>query len=152
MKHVLAILGGIAIALVAAAIGVGTAVYQTATLERSSKAYLEANLPPILSTWSIEALLARAMPDLRGHAGELRNTFQELTELGSLKQINIAQGQTPVMIPTNDGKRKGAVYTITVNCQKGEARITLWLIKVRDNWKFQKFAVKSPVLQPARMP
>jgi hypothetical protein len=142
MKHVLAILGGIAVAMVIAAIGAGIAAYQMATLGRSSKAYLETNLPSIVSTWSTDALLARAMPDLQDHAAEVRKTFQQLATLGCPQHIEVPDGDTPVLIPTSDGKRKGAVYKLSMKCQRGEVRIMLWLIKVDDDWKFEKFVVK----------
>lgn len=151
MRRLLAILGGFLLGIALIAVGAGIAAYRSASLERSSKSYLKTNLPPIVSVWSTEALLERATPDLldraRQHPGELQKTFQALSTLGALEHIDEPKGHAAVLIPTSAGKRLGVDDVVTVKYQHGQAQITLWLIKMDGDWKFQKFSAQATLLQ-----
>ena len=65
MTKFLSILGGFFIVLVLVVAGlIGYAAYQGQGLDLSSKEYVEANVPPIISTWSKHQLLKRSSPEL----------------------------------------------------------------------------------------
>ncbi|MCW2601760.1 MAG: hypothetical protein JWM02_3589, partial [Frankiales bacterium] len=65
MKTFLSIVGGFFLVLVlVVASFIGYAAYQGRGLDASSKAYVEANVPPIISTWSKDELLSRSSPQL----------------------------------------------------------------------------------------
>jgi hypothetical protein len=65
LKRFLSIIGGLFLVLVLLAGGVfGYLAYQGRGLDASSKAYVEENIPAIISTWSKDALLKRSSPQL----------------------------------------------------------------------------------------
>ena len=65
MKKFLSIVGGIFLVIVVIGAGlIGYAAYQGRGLDASSKTYVEANVPPIISTWSKDELLKRSSPQL----------------------------------------------------------------------------------------
>ncbi len=90
MKKFLSVIGGLFLVLVVVVVGfIGYAAYQGRGLDASSKAYVEANVPPIISTWSKDELLKRSSPQLLKIINEkpdqLDQLFQKLSKLGAMQ-------------------------------------------------------------------
>lgn len=85
MKKLLSIIGAIFLLVALTVAGfIGYAAYQGKSLDASSKAYVETNVPAIISTWSKEELLKRASPQLlkiiNDDPGKLDQLFQKLSK------------------------------------------------------------------------
>ena len=150
MKKFLSILGGLFVALVVVfAAFFGYAAYQGRHLDASSKAYVEANLPPILSTWSKDELLRRSSPQLlkivNERPGQIDQLFKMLSKLGAMRSLGDVKGDSNVSYTTNDGKIITAAYVATAHFENGEARTSVRLIQSSGQWQFLLFNVNSPL-------
>ncbi len=150
MKKVLTILGGVfLILLLGVAVFVGYAAYQGQALDASSKAYVEQNVPPIVSTWSKDELLKRSSPQMlemaRKNPEDLDRLFLRLSKLGSLQSLGEVKGDSSVSYTTRDGKTVTASYVANARFEKGSARITVRIIQLSGNWQFLFFNVSSPL-------
>jgi hypothetical protein len=151
MKKALSIAGGISLLLVLALIGfIGYVLYQGRALDSSSKEYVEANVPPIISTWSKDELLKRSSPQLlkvlNEHPKALDQTFQGYSKLGSLRSFDNVKGDTLIKYVQGEGKTTTAAYTANGKFQNGEADINVRLILLSGQWQFLDFHIHSPLL------
>lgn len=150
MKKFLSIVGGIFLLLILIVAGfIGYAAYQGKNLDASSKAYVEDNVPPIISTWSKDELLKRASPQLLKIINEkpeqLDQFFQKLSKLGALQNFGDVKGESNVSYTIPDGKVTTASYIATAKYKNGEAHISIRLIQLFDQWRILSFYVNSPV-------
>lgn len=115
-------------------------------LNNESKAYADAAIPAIVSTWSEKELLDRESPEFRQSAtqAQLDQMFQRISALGHLQKCEPAVGQSIMSPPT---RTIGAEYTAKATFEKGEAVVALSLIKHGDQWQILRFVVNSPALQ-----
>lgn len=151
MKKFLSILGGLFLVLIVAVAGfVGYAAYQGQGLDASSKAYVEANVPPILSTWSKDELLKRSSPQLLKivdeKPGQIDQLFQKLAKLGAMRTFGGVKGDSNTSFTTQNGKVITASYTATATFENGEAQVAVRLIQSPSGqWQFLFFHVNSPI-------
>lgn len=150
MKKFLSIVGGLFLLLILVVAGfVGYALYQGRGLDASSKAYVEANVPSIISTWSKDELLKRASPQLQKIINEkpeqLDQVFQMLSKLGAMQSFGDIKGDSHVSYTTQDGKVTTASYIATAKFENGEGRISVRLIQLSGQWQFLLFNVNSPL-------
>ena len=150
MKKFLSIVGGIFLLLVLVVAGfVGYAAYQGQGLDASSKAYVEVNVPPIISTWSKNELLKRSSPQLLKlldeNPGQLEQLFKKLSKLGAMQSFGNVKGDSNVSVTTQNGKVITAPYAATAKFEKGEAHITIRLIQLSGQWQFLLLNVNSPL-------
>lgn len=150
MKKFLSIVGGIFLVIVVVVAGlIGYAAYQGRGLDASSKAYVEANVPPIISTWSKDELLKRSSPQLlkvvNDNPGQLDQVFQKLTKLGAMRSFGDVKGDSNVSYTTQNGKVVSASYVATAKFEHGEGHITVRLIQSSGQWQFLFFYVDSPI-------
>jgi len=150
MKKFLAIVGAVAVVIVIA--GAGLAAYvarETRAFNESSKVSVDANLPPIISTWSEEALITRASPQLlkivNTNPGQFGQLFQKLSQLGAMQSYGGAKGSSRVSYTLGEGKVVVAAYVATAKFQNGDARITVRLVQVANEWQLLYFNVNSPL-------
>ena len=150
MKRFLSIIGGLFLVLVLLAAGMfGYLVYQGRGLDASSKAYVEENIPAIISTWSKDELLKRASPQLLKVIDEkpeqMHQLFQKLSKLGPMQSFGEVKGASNVIYTTQNGKVTTASYVATAKFENGEGRITARLIQSpAGQWQFLLFHVNSP--------
>ncbi|WP_428567535.1 MAG: hypothetical protein ACP59X_08020 [Solidesulfovibrio sp. DCME] len=149
MKKILAIVGGVfLVLLVAGALFFGYGVYQGKKLDASSRAYIEQNIPAILQTWSKDALLERAAPQLRRDLDkDPPNTdllFKKFTELGKFQQMDDIKGNSITSITPDKGLIKTAHYVIQAKFDHGDAAITVNLVQAAEKWQVVGFFVNSP--------
>jgi len=151
MKKFFQILGGIFLVIVLiVAVLVGIGVYQGTRLDASSKAYVEANVKPIVETWSKEELLKRASPQLIEALGkdpeQVDRLFAKLAKLGPLKSLSEPKGQSLVAVNTGTGKVISASYTETGQFENGHADFSIRLVQIGGQWQFLGFYVNSPIM------
>lgn len=152
MKRFLSIIGGLFLALVLLAAGFfGYAAYQGRGLDASSKAYVEENLPAIVSTWSKDELLKRSSPQLLKILNEkpeqLDQLFQKLSTLGPMQSLDDAvKGDSNVSYNIQGGKVTTAAYAVSAKFKNGEGHIKVRLIQSpAGQWRFLVFYVDSPL-------
>jgi hypothetical protein len=150
MKKFLSIVGSLFLLLVLVAGGfIGYAAYQGKGLDASSKAYVEANVPPIISLWSKDELLKRSSPQLLKIVNEkpeqLDQLFLKLSKLGALRSFGDVKGDSNVSYTTQNGKATTASYVATAKYENGEAQISIRLIQLAGQWQFLNFYVNSPL-------
>lgn len=151
MKKFFQILGGIFLALVVVvAVLVTIGIYQGNHLDSSSKAYVEANVKPVVATWSKDELLKRSSPQLLKaigkHPDQVDRLFAKFAKLGPLKSLGEPKGQSLVAINTGTGKVVSATYTETGVFENGSANISIRLVQVDGQWRFLSFYVNSPMM------
>jgi hypothetical protein len=151
MRKVLSILGGVFLVFVVAVAGlVAYIVYQGRGLDESSKAYVQANVPLIVSTWSKDELLRRSSPQLLKVVGEkpeqLDQLFQKFSKLGSMRSFGDVKGDSNVAYTTQNGKITTASYLASAKFENGDARISVRLVQSpAGEWQFLLFYVDSPL-------
>ena len=151
LRRFLSIIGGLFLVLVLLVAGLlGYAAYQGRGLDASSKAYVEENIPAIISTWSKDELLKRSSPQLLKVINEkpeqLDQLFQKLSKLGPMQSFGEVKGDSNISYTTQNGKVKTAAYAVSAKFKNGEGRITARLIQSpAGQWQFLQFHVDSPV-------
>jgi len=149
MKKLLSVIGGIFIILIIAVAGfVGYAMHEGDGLDASSKAYVDDNVPPIISTWSKEELLKRASPQLIRFLNErpeqTDQIFQKFSQLGALRSYDGSKGDSHIHYTIKDGKVITASYVATAKFENGEADIIVRLIRISGQWQLLYFDVDLP--------
>ena len=151
LKRFLSIIGGLFLVLVLLVAGFfGYAAYQGRGLDASSKAYVEENIPAIISTWSQDELLKRSSPQLLKVINEkpeqLDQLFQKLSKLGPMLSFGEVKGDSNVSYTTQNGKVTTAAYVATAKFKNAEGRITARLIQSSaGQWQILLFHVDSPL-------
>jgi hypothetical protein len=148
MKKVFMVLGVVfAILVLLAGILIGYAAYTGSKLDASSKAYVDANVPPIISTWSTSELLGRASPELREAASneQLSQLFGKLRQLGPLIKYEGAKGGTNTVVTAGSGKLITADYEASATFVNGPATIKIRLVQENGQWALLRFYVDSPI-------
>lgn len=151
MKKFFQILGGIFLVLILiVAVLVGFMVHQGIGLDSSSEAYVEANVRPIVDTWSKDELLKRASPQLvdilHRDSDQVDHVFAKLAKLGPLKSLGEPKGQSLVAVNAGSGKVITAAYTESAEFENGHADFTIRLIQIDGQWRFLTFYVNSPIM------
>lgn len=151
MKKFFQILGGIfLVLLLIIVVMVGIGIYQGTGLDASSKAYVEANVKPVVATWSKDELLKRASPQLIEILGkdpdQVDHVFAKLAKLGPLKSLSEPKGQSLVAVTTGSGKVISATYTEHGEFENGRADLNIRLIQIDGQWRFLSFFVNSPIM------
>jgi len=154
MKKFLIVLGSIFLALLLlAALGIGFVAMRGNALDKESKAYADAAIPAIVTSWLDKALLDRASPEFNQAttAVQVYHMFRSWeSNLGRFQKCEPAQGQSLMSVTTYGGKTISAQYTAKAQFERGEAIIRLVLIKHGDQWQILRFDVKSPKLVPPK--
>jgi hypothetical protein len=151
MKKFLSIIGGLFLVLVLSFAGFfGYAAYQGQGLDASSKAYIEENIPAIISTWSKDELLKRSSPQLLKIINEkpeqTDQLFQKLATLGPMLSFGEVKGDSNVIYSTKGGKVTTATYTAAATFKNGEGRVSIRLIQSPEaQWQILSFNVNSPL-------
>jgi hypothetical protein len=151
MKKFFIILGSIFLALIVlGVIGIAFVAVRGNALDKESKAYADAAIPAIITNWSEKELLDRASPELNKAATQkqLDQLFRWVSSLGRLQKYDPLEGQALMSATTQTGQQITAQYSTKAMFEKGEATVTLGLIKHGDQWQILRFNVNSPQLIP----
>lgn len=151
MKKIITIIGWAFILLIIVIGGfIGYTAYKGTGLDKSSKAYIEANVPPIISTWSKEEMLKRSSPELlkviNENPGQLDQLFVKLSKLGQMRSFGDVTGDSNISYTTQDGKVTTAAYTANAKFENGDAHMSIRLIlSSGGHWQLLLFNVNSPI-------
>ena len=151
MKTFFMILGAICFVLIAlGGIGVGYIAIRGSSLDKESKAYVDAAIPAIVTNWNKKELLDRASPEFKQAVtdGQIDQLLHWFTSLGRLQKCEPANGQALMSATPQAGKTITAQYVAKAKFEKGEATITVKLIQHGDQWQILGFNVNSPQLVP----
>ncbi|MGP0591792.1 hypothetical protein ACTRXD_04520 [Nitrospira sp. T9] len=134
MKNFLSIIGGIFLVFILIGFGViAYAAFHGRALDASSKAYVEANLPVILDTWSTNELLKRSSPQLLKAVNEkpeqFDQLFRKLSHLGALRFFSDVKSDSHISFTTEHGKVTIASYVVNATFENGDGRINTRLIQ-----------------------
>jgi len=134
MKKFFIVLGAIFLALIVlGGIGIAFVAVRGSALDKESKAYADAAIPAIVTTWLDQALLDRASSQFKQQASPVQvyRMFRWWeSSLGRLKNCEGAKGQSLMSVTSQNGKTTTANYTAKVQFEKGKAQIVLDLIKM----------------------
>lgn len=150
MKKFLSIAGGFFLVVILAFGGIfGYMAWQGRGLDASSRAYVKANLPAILSTWSEDELVKRSSPQmvkiLDKNPEQTNELFKKFSMLGTMQSLGKVKGDSNVFYSTHHGKVTTASYDCEAKFQKGEAHVAVGLIFLSGRWRIQRFNVSSPI-------
>jgi hypothetical protein len=151
MQKVLATLGVIFLVLVGlGGIGAGYVVFHGNTLDKESKAYANAVIPAIFTSWNKNEFSTRASPEFRKLVtdDQLDRMFRSAAGLGQMKSFDPAEGQAHMSLNPDTLNETTARYTAKAVFEKGNAIITLDLIKHGDQWQIGGFFVNAPQVAP----
>lgn len=151
MKSYLSIIGGLFIVTgIVIAYYIGDNPFQSQDLQASSKAYVEANLPVIISTGSKDELLKRSSQQLLKSADEnpnqLDRQFQILAKLGAMQKFGDVKGYATNFTTNQDRIVTTASYAATAKFENGDGHISVRLIQSHGQWQFLQFNVDSAPL------
>lgn len=151
MKSYLSIIGGLFIVMgIVVAYYIGYDPFQSQDMEASSKAYVEANVPVIISTWSMDALLKRSSPQFLKSVDDnpnlLEQRFHMLTKLGVLKSFGGVKGYASNYTTNQNRIVTYASYVASAKFENGKAKISVNLVQTHGQWQFSKFKVESALL------
>ena len=145
------VIGGVLFLVLLTLIGsvVGYFVYNGSGLDASSKAYVDENIPLIVSSWSKEELLKRSSPKLielvNKNPNQLDQLFKKLSTLGAMTHYEGSKGQAYFFVNYPQGKSISAKYTANAKFEHGEAEIQVQMVQESDQWQIINFHVNSPI-------
>jgi hypothetical protein len=148
MKKFLLVLGCITLFLIILAGGyICYATIRGHQLDVSSKAYVDANVPVFISSWSGDELLKRASTELQENlAGQEGNQFfSKVKQLGKCKSYDGCEGQAYINYSLQYGKVITALYTAQAKFQNGNAKIKMELVWRNGQWQIAMITVNSPL-------
>ncbi|MBA4348817.1 MAG: hypothetical protein C0415_02370 [Thermodesulfovibrio sp.] len=147
------------IIVVCVAIAFGALFYYGNKMDEESKAYVDANVPSIFGQWDMKKLIQNAGHEFLDtvktpQAKEKLNTLfvSGFEKLGKIKQYKGSEGQAIIDIAFDKGITIYADYTATCVFQKGEAKISIRIIKKGDKWQIFSFSISSPAMLPSAKP
>lgn len=149
MKNVLMIIGMFAVgSIVCVAILIGFFIYEGTKVDASSKSYVDANIPPIISNWTQAELEKRESDAFRKSTTEeeLTKLFGIFAKLGPMKSYDGATGDANMSFFTGTGTQVTARYVVNATFQNGKAEILVVLIQENGQWEIQGFRVNSDAL------
>jgi hypothetical protein len=150
MKALAITCGVVFVIALAVAGGIGYMIYQGIRLDSSAREYAEANVPPILSTWSKDELTKRASPEMRDEIAKdptvLDGLFKKCATFGALESREIVKHDAHVSVTTEEGKVITATCVFDAKFKNGNAKIAVQLIEHAGQWQILSFHVDSPAL------
>ena len=153
MKKLLIILGIIFLAAILfLGIAIGVAAVKGSALDKESKAYVDGNLPLIISAWDEQELLSRASPEFTQNIkkADLDRLFIGLShKLGKMQSYEGSVGQSYVdysVLSSHEGKVITAVYAAKATFANGPASIQVTLIKHGGKWQIKILEISSNAL------
>lgn len=126
---------------------VGYSVWKGGSDDRTSLAWVETHIPPLLSHWSSAQLKQDASASYLRELefrGQLDADFKRFSQLGELQQLGAFEGQSDVSFPKRDSHKNPiftASYSAPARFTKGKANIDVTLQQENGVWKLQSFKI-----------
>ena len=113
------------------------------TLDKESKAYVDAAVPAIIAEWDINELEKRASPEFNEGADyeKIEQMFVMLQRLGKLEEYNGSAGDASITISFT-GFEISAEYTAIADFETASAEIQISLIKHGRRWQILGFRIR----------
>ena len=148
MKNIAVLVAGL---LVLGLLGFGVTYLLTPKegpkLDAEAKAYIDATLPAIISTWD-ETAYANALADMPvATKDQLIQRFMAYKALGAMTTYNGSHGNGAV----SNGKVR-AIFAAYATFANGEGNIAIAITRTSGSWKILNMNVTSPALTPATTP
>jgi len=123
------------------------AIFVGPPLDASSKAYVDQNIPAIVSSWSADELISRSSPELLAAANkeQINQLLAKLSSLGKLKRYLSCNGDSNLMLNIGSPNAVTAQYVSEAEFENGRAQITTRLIQRDGKWQIMYFYVSSPL-------
>ena len=138
------ILGYIFLALIVVLlVGFGSLTVIGDRLDKESKAFVDAAIPAIISTWDISEIEKRASPEFNDdvdHDG-LEQDFGVLQQLGSLVMYKGSTGDAHITLSLHYGYEITADYTASADFEAGSTTMRMSLIKHGGKWQILDFKI-----------
>lgn len=129
---------------------IGPEVKDHAKLEAACITYLQRALPPILTTWDIEEWRSRSSSELITSTNVKKLTKQFAVNkkyLGEFRGMDVPTGY--VVVDNSGGINETlGFYSTRARFQVGSADISVRMVKRGGGWKFQKFYIRTDVVEP----
>lgn len=112
-------------------------------LDRESKAYVDAAIPAIVSTWDVNEIEKRASPEFNDDMDYdgLEQDFDTLRQLGKLVEYKGSSGESNITLSFQYGYEITADYTASADFEAGSTDIRISLIKHGGQWQILDFRV-----------
>lgn len=158
-KRLVLILSILGVVFLGVIIAIAMMFYFGGKLDKESKAYVDNVVPYIFGKWESSKIMQHASPEFIStmkspqDKARLEDLFRVCSErLGVLKQYNGSEGQATVYHEVGKGKIVYADYIARGVFEKGQAKITMRIIRKGDKWQIYSFNITSPVLLSAALP
>ena len=138
MKKAVMALGTIFLAFIVffvSAIGVLAVIGRS--LDKESKAYVDAAIPAIVSEWDVREVQKRAAPELEESMDydDLADLFGTLRKLGPLTEYKGSEGDSNITLSFHEGYEITADYSANAEFEEGTVEILVSLIKHGKQWQ-----------------
>ena len=144
MKKVIMILGYIFLALIVVLlVGYGSLTVIGSRLDKESKAFVDAAIPAIISTWDIREIEKRASPEFNDDVDYdgLEQDFGVLQQLGNLVVYKGSTGDAHITLSLHYGYEITADYTASADFEAGATTMQMSLIKHGGKWQILDFKI-----------
>lgn len=149
MKRALILLGiSFLVLIVFVAAAVAYMALRGPVLDASSKAFVDKNVPILVSDWSKQSFQKVASTEFQ-KAISMQPWdlyLNRAKRLGKFEQYEGSEGKAYTSLTFQRGLTILADYTATVSFQNGTAEISVELVRRRDHWELSRFDVNSPIL------
>ncbi len=143
------ILGYIFLAIIVVLlVGFGSLTVIGNRLDKGSKAFVDAAIPAIVSTWDVSEIEKRASPEFNDevdHDG-LEQDFGVLQQLGNLVVYKGSTGDAHITLSLQYGYEITADYTASADFEAGSTNMRMSLIKHGGQWQILEFKINPEEL------
>ncbi len=132
----------LSVVAVLAAIAAAIAVFAN-TLNKESKAFVDASLPAIISDWDVTEIQKRASPEFNGSVDydDLQQLFDALREFGELQEYHGATGEAKTSFSIESGIMLTAFYDARADFEEGTVDIQVSLVRREGRWQILGFNI-----------
>ena len=118
------------------------------TLDKESKAFVDATIPAIVSDWDATEIKKRASPEFDATINyeDLQQLLDILRGLGEMEEYRGSIGQAQIVLSIEDGIVITAVYEASADFEAGSADMQLALIKHGGQWQILGFTINPEEL------
>jgi hypothetical protein len=138
VKKTIMVLGYIFVVLIVVLIaGFVSLTVMGSRWDKESKAFVDAAIPAIVSTWDVDEIEKRASPEFDDEVDYdgLEQDFGVLRQLGKLVEYKGSDGDSNITLSLQHGYEITADYTANADFETGSANMHMSLIKHGGQWQ-----------------
>lgn len=123
--------------------GVAAVVLLGISLNKESKAFVDAAIPAIVSDWDAMEIRKRASPEFNETTDydDLQQLFDVLHGLGDILEYGGSTGKSRIMVSLGHGIMITAAYGASADFESGSAEIRISLIRHGGQWQILGFEI-----------